>query len=155
MMERMVAWFRKNGVRFSLVAATVLSSSAYAGTGAWTSGGPYGGWVNAVAIDPTTPTTLYVGTAGGVTDSGRTFGVLKSTDSGGTWVAANTGLSIRSVYVLTIDPTSSSTLYAGTDDGLFRSVDSGGTWTEASTGLTNRVIWAVVVDPTKRRSQWR
>src|SRR5256885_12494843 len=36
------------------------------------------------SIDPTTPTTLYAGTYGGV---------FKSTDGGGSWSAANVGLS--------------------------------------------------------------
>ena len=64
-------------------------------------------------------------------------GVFKSTDSGGTWTAANTGLTSRSVYALAIDPTSPATLYAGTHGGgVFKSTDSGGTWAAANTGLT-------------------
>jgi len=40
--------------------------------------------VNILAIDPQTPTTLYVGTNGG--------GVFKSTDGGAHWSDMNTGL---------------------------------------------------------------
>ena len=69
---------------------------AYAGPGVWTSGGPYGGDILALAINPTTPATLYAGTSGG--------GVFKSTDSGGTWAAANTGLTNLSVFSLAINP---------------------------------------------------
>ena len=39
--------------------------------------------VYALAIDPTTPATLYAGTYGGV---------FKSTNGGGDWSAVNTGL---------------------------------------------------------------
>ncbi|MGB7210896.1 MAG: hypothetical protein WBD27_19735 [Pyrinomonadaceae bacterium] len=59
-----------------------LSNSTTATSAAWMTGGPYGGNVRALAIDPTTPAMLYAGT-----DSG----VFKSIDSGGTWFAANTG----------------------------------------------------------------
>ena len=86
--------------------------------------------VYALAIDPTTPATLYAGTKGG--------GVFRSTDSGGTWAAANTGLTNLDVYALAIDPTTPATLYAGTDGGgVFRSTNSGGTWAAENAGLTN------------------
>ncbi len=35
-----------------------------AGINVWTSHGPKGGNINALAIDPQTPTTLYAGTSG-------------------------------------------------------------------------------------------
>src|SRR5262245_29524082 len=49
----------------------------------WTSLGPAGVFVAALALDPLTPTTLYVGT------HGRVF---KSTDGGSSWNAFTTGL---------------------------------------------------------------
>ena len=39
--------------------------AASARIGIWNSHGPEGGFVQALAIDPTTPTTLYAGTFGG------------------------------------------------------------------------------------------
>ena len=51
-----------------------------AGTNIWTSHGPEGGNIFALAIDPKTPTTLYAGTYGG--------GVFKRLDGGGHWSAA-------------------------------------------------------------------
>ena len=77
-----------------------------AGTNVWTSNGPEGGNINALAIDPTTPTTLYAGTDGG--------GVFKSTNGGGNWGAVNTGLTATYVSALAIDPETPTTLYAGT-----------------------------------------
>ena len=82
---------------------------ARAGVNVWTSNGPYGGTVFALAIDPTTPSTLYAGTRGG--------GVFQSTNSGGSWSAVNTGLSNLSVSALAIDPSAPSRLYAGTWGG--------------------------------------
>src|SRR5262249_14410539 len=105
------------------------------------------GVVSAIVIDPTTPATLYAGTYGGA-------GVLKSTNAGGTWGAANTGLpGSRFVIALVIDSTPPTTLYAATpvalphalrvgaritDGGpditsIFRSTDGGGTWSAANT----------------------
>ena len=66
-----------------------------------------------LAINPLTPSTLYAGTWGG--------GVFRSTDSGATWTAVNTGLTNQSVYALAINPLTPSTLYAGTwGGGVFR-----------------------------------
>jgi hypothetical protein len=63
--------------------------------------------VQALAINPTTPTTLYAGTGDG--------GVFKSTDGGATWTANSTGLTNLDVQALAINPTMPTTLYAGTD----------------------------------------
>ena len=99
--------------------------------GGWTTGGPYGGTVHALAIDPTTPTTLYAGTY---------IGVFKSTDAGGTWVAASRGLTAESIRALAINPATPTTLYAGTHyEGVFKSTDAGGTWVAANTGLTAEI----------------
>ncbi len=79
------------------------STPVSAGINAWTSLGPEGGWIYALAIDPTTPNTLYAGTSGG--------GMFKSTNGGTIWSAVNTGLTNLNVYALAMDSTM---LYAGT-----------------------------------------
>jgi hypothetical protein len=65
--------------------------------------------VQALVIDPVTPTTLYAGTAGG--------GVYKSTDGGASWSALNNGLADIDVEALAIDPVTPSIIYAGTLGG--------------------------------------
>jgi hypothetical protein len=55
----------------------------------WTSNGPQGVWPNCFLVDPTNPSTLYLGTHGD--------GVFKSTDGGGTWVGASAGLNSNSM----------------------------------------------------------
>jgi photosystem II stability/assembly factor-like uncharacterized protein len=111
-----------------------------AGFNAWTSIGPEGGWIYALAVDPTTPTTLYAGTYGG--------GVFKSTDGGATWSAVNTGLTNKSVWALAIDPTAPNTLYAGTYGGVFKSTNGGASWSAVNSGLTNTAVFALAIDPT-------
>lgn len=102
--------------------------------------GPKDGGVLALAIDPLRPPTLYAGTNG--------YGVLKSTDSGGSWSPLNAGVTNLWVFALVINPASPSILYAGTDGhGVFRSPDSGGTWYVVNDGLTNHRIKALAIDP--------
>ena len=58
---------------------------------------------------------------------GRTGGgVFKSTDAGGSWTAMNTGLTYHFVGALAINPSTPTTLYAGTADGVFDIEQSGG-----------------------------
>jgi photosystem II stability/assembly factor-like uncharacterized protein len=100
----------------------------------------------ALAINPTTPATLYAGLSDSTTNAKG--GVFKSTDSGGTWVAANNGLASTSVVSLAINPATPTTLYAGTwDSGVFKSTDSGGTWTAINTGLTNLSVVVLAINP--------
>jgi photosystem II stability/assembly factor-like uncharacterized protein len=116
------AWIRL------LCAALLIASAttAQAGINVWTSHGPAGGGVTALAIDPVTPHTLYAGTGYG--------GVSKSTDAGTTWQVAT--LTDSRVIALAIDPITPSTLYAGTDNaGLFKSTDAGATWQAENAGL--------------------
>jgi ligand-binding sensor domain-containing protein len=83
----------------------LLIYSESLGQNGWMSCGPYGEFVNSIAIDPKTRGTLYVGTF---------EGVFKSTYGGRSWALANTGLTDPWVYFLAIDPTTLGTLYTGT-----------------------------------------
>jgi photosystem II stability/assembly factor-like uncharacterized protein len=89
------------------------------------------GSVQAVAINPQNPNTLYVGTA---PDHNGGGGVLKSTDGGMTWVG--TGLTMSNVHALAIDPQNPSIVYAGTDGGVFKTFDGGANWSAINSGLT-------------------
>ena len=126
----------------ALMGAAVLlttAHTAHAGINVWTSHGPPGGDVRALAIDPSTPSTLYAGTGRG--------GVFKSTDAGATWGAV--GLPGEDVGALAIDPSTPSTLYAGTGGGgLFKSTDAGATWGRANIGRPPaRFVTALAIDP--------
>ena len=108
-------------------AGTVPSSSACpeATFEEWSFLGPFGGAVQALAVDPTVSGTLYAGT---------NHGVFKSTDSGATWIDSN-GLLDPFVSSLAIDPLSSSTIYAGHSGGVLKSTDAGASWSPTNTGL--------------------
>jgi photosystem II stability/assembly factor-like uncharacterized protein len=97
-------------------------------------------------------TTYAATTTGDVNGLITNTGVFKSTDSGATWSAVNTGLSIPEyayVSALVIDPITPSTLYVGTNgSGVFRSTDSGATWSAVNTGLSTPFVFALALAPT-------
>ena len=109
---------------------------------------PRNPWVDTLAIDPVTPTTLYAG----ITREG----VFKSIDSGENWHEVNSGLphpgeesELFLIDFLAIDPLTPTTLYAGmTDDGLFKSTDGGENWRAVGTGLPDNISFTTfAIDP--------
>lgn len=91
--------------------------------------------LSSIAIDPHTPTTLYLGLGDSKEASfgGTGVGVIKSADGGETWSApvalrsssVETTRNSRVVSTLLVDPASPDVVLAGTDRGLFRSSDAG------------------------------
>ncbi|HMV84359.1 MAG TPA: hypothetical protein PLD20_10295 [Blastocatellia bacterium] len=118
--------------------------------------------VGSIAIDPTNPNIIYVGTGEGNRSSDTYYGlgVLKSTDGGATWTQFSGPTSNRdpfqpafvnaSMGQLVIDPTAPNTLFACTtfgstasaadgvqqaplgQVGLWKSTDGGATWRNAN-----------------------
>jgi photosystem II stability/assembly factor-like uncharacterized protein len=83
-------------------------------------------FVQKLTIDPSSPSTLYVGTL--------VTGVFKTTDGGVTWASINSGFpdTEMSVGALVIDPSNPATVYAGTTGfGVFKTTDGGQTWQPA------------------------
>jgi hypothetical protein len=111
--------------------------------------------VQAIAIDPSHPSTLYAGT---VTPLGvPSAGMFKSVDGGASWSAIDvglvdplTGISPVDVASIAIDPTSPSTLVVGTlFSEIFKSTDGGATWNPQTLGGANAgiVVTDVRYDP--------
>lgn len=115
-----------------------LATPLFAVTGTWSSLGPEGGPVFALASPPGSPQVIYAGVFGGA---------YKSVDGGATWSWAGRGLDLRSpVSSLVIDPLHPATLYAGQANGLFKSVNGGATW--KPTGLNaNLAILGLALNP--------
>jgi photosystem II stability/assembly factor-like uncharacterized protein len=117
----------------------------------------YSGRTLCVAIDPTSPNTLYIGTAHG--------GVWKSADGGQTWAPKSDYQTSLAIGALAIDPNNNLRVFAGTGEyagavgtyygsGVLRSVDGGNTWTEtAKTTFPNDAISRILFDPTDATSQ--
>ena len=90
----------------------------------------------AIAIDPITPSTLYVGTS---------QGAFESTNGGGNWSLVLPFW----VWTFAIDPATPSTLYAGTAGNfiLKRTTGTGLVWNTAASGLTAANYRSLVIDP--------
>lgn len=99
-----------------------------AGRNVWTSNGPGGGLIYALAIDPETPSTVY---AGGVA------GMFKTINGGASWTAINNGISgFLNTHIDCIARIlTPSTLYVGTNQGVYKSIDAGLSWFAINTGL--------------------
>jgi hypothetical protein len=70
----------------------------------------------------------------------------KSTNSGATWTPID-NLPFAFLQTVVADPTTPTTLYAGTSDrGIFKSTDAGVTWT-IDTGIAGNVIQVLAIDP--------
>src|SRR4029077_11385451 len=93
--------------------------------------------VNALAVDPKSPSTIYAGTANA--------GVFRSTDAAASWTAATNGLTPTLIHSLAIDPKTFSTIYAGTGAGLFKSTDGAASWTAVGGQPSN--FFALAIDP--------
>jgi photosystem II stability/assembly factor-like uncharacterized protein len=97
--------------------------------------------VFALALDPSSPRTVYTG--GDAADAGCFDNphAYKSTDAGNTW----TTLSIGGVDGFYVDPSSPETVYAVADT-LMKTTDGGMTWSSAGAGLP-QVIYSLAIDP--------
>ena len=108
------------------------------------SGGYSYGWC--IAVDPSNPSTIYVGGSGYTTTYEPK--VYKSTDGGSTWAEVYTATSGYYVYSLAVHPTNSNIVYAGTYlDGIYRTSNGGSSWTKVYTGYYNYRMATTPADP--------
>jgi len=100
--------------------------------------------VNALAIDPGAPSTVFAGTGAGV---------FKTTDGGANWKLKNGGLpDAPLVSDLAIDPKRPAVVYAAVGtSGLYKSANGGETWRPINLGLpAGQGVATLAIDP--RRS---
>lgn len=121
-------------VTVALLSVIVLCLAIHAEgvqTNSWTSSGPQGAVITAVAMSSDNK-ILYAGTRGG--------GIYRSANGGTTWSQINSGLTNTVINTLVIDPkdpTAANTVYAGTAAGIFRTTNSGTLWQDLGANLTN------------------
>ncbi|HSG38686.1 MAG TPA: hypothetical protein VLE27_03515, partial [Thermoanaerobaculia bacterium] len=119
---------------------------AFAAGGRWSTLGPDGGTVFALAVDPGDPRIVYAGTRGG-------GGVFKSYDAGETWEPASSGLPRDlggHVTALAVDPIRRTTLWAGTRGfGVWKSTDGGASWSRSllPAVFEAKNVFSLAVDP--------
>ncbi len=110
--------------------------------------------ITILVIDPRNPATLHAGTQRDVKFGRGGGGVFKTTDGGANWTQVSIGLADdpnggkASVISLAIDPTNSSTLYAGiSESGLYKSTDGGASWNRISDFRFGYFNQPLIVDP--------
>ena len=100
--------------------------------------------VRTLAIDPTTPLTVYAGTSSN--------GLFKSINGGGVWTASNNGMggsNPTNVNVIVIDPANPSTIYTGHGStpgagGINQSTNGATSWTPLTNGVPDVGVSAMV-----------
>ena len=144
----LLAMLAGGGVLAHGQAATTPGPETY-GSLTWRHIGPEGNRVSAVAGIPGDPLTYYAGSASG--------GIFKTTDAGINWTPIFDSQPVHSIGEITIAPSDSSIVWAGTGEscirshisvgeGIFKSVDAGRTWRRMGLDATGR-IGRIVVDP--------
>ncbi|MFD2908695.1 T9SS type A sorting domain-containing protein [Flavobacterium ardleyense] len=156
------AWREKTQVKASRNATMSLPVSnwepvgpfSHTNTGSWSSGQ---GRVNIVHVDPSNPSTVYIGSPAG--------GIWKSANNGSTWTPLTDNLPQIGVSGIAIDYSNSNVIYIATGDkdsgdtysvGVYKSIDGGVTW--AATGLMSGSnpsrMGDVVIHPTNNQILW-
>lgn len=113
----------------------------------WTSVGPDGGYISALAVSVQSNNVAYAGTF-----TGRVF---KTNDAGVTWFPVTNGLPLSPDAFLSsefglavaVDPNDDDVVYAGTSLGLFKSVDGGDSWFSSSSGMGGIVVHDISINP--------
>ncbi len=135
----------------ALLAWLAIPGGATAEVGSWTlAPGSEGARITAIAVDPVTPTTLYVAAEQRTAGQTTYFGLFKSVDGRANWVQS--GLARKKITDLEIDPATPTTVYAGTSrfagaSGVFKSTDAGQSWSAANDGLTSLLVSTLIIDP--------
>jgi photosystem II stability/assembly factor-like uncharacterized protein len=136
---------------FAVAKALKLNKKTRSTTTPWQIEGPYniGGRITCVAIDKTSPQTMYIGTPAG--------GIYKTTNAGTSWTHLFKNEVTLSIGSLAIDPNNNQVIYAGTGDnamssftylgrGIYKSTNGGATW--SNIGLENTgVITKILINP--------
>jgi IPT/TIG domain-containing protein/PKD domain-containing protein len=106
--------------------------------------------VGAIAVAPSSPGTIYLGTGEPVGSGIPGIGFLSSPNSGGTWTFPGTGVLATSFWKLSVNPGNALDVLAGTNSGGFRSTDGGAHWTPWTVPAANTTqqITDIVRDPT-------
>lgn len=131
---------RRSAITLALFVVLFTGSIARAeGTIAWTTtGGPAGGLVNALALAPNAPGTLYAGTNGGV---------YLTRDDGAHWQLVSKGLPDDPTITALAVSTDPNIVFAGTHNGIYRTRDAGASWAIADPRFADQFILSLLIDP--------
>lgn len=136
-MRRMLG--RINDIAFHPTNSSILYAGAASG-GLWVSSNKGTSWtsstdnlasfgVSAILVLPnTTGPTLLIGSGDRDANDAPGLGVYKSTDGGVTLTASNTGMGLKVINRLLLNPQNPNTILAATDGGIYISYNQGANW---------------------------
>jgi hypothetical protein len=141
-------------------------------TAAWGLAGPTNieGRITTIAVHPTNPQIVYIGTANG--------GVWKSTNFCASWTSVFDNQNTSSIGDIALDPANPNTIYCGTGEnnslrsyypgtGMYKSTDGGTTWSFIGLGGTysfgriavnptnTQIVYAAAIGSTRRKNNER
>ena len=104
------------------------------------SGFPEDAFLGSVALDPSNPEVMYLGTS---------RGVWRSRDGGVGWIRGTQGFVATRARAVVVHPNDPSIVYAGTDhSGFWKSTDTGRSWSERNQGHeAHQSVFDLVIDP--------
>jgi hypothetical protein len=105
-------------------------------------------YIASIAVDPSSPSTVYAGTAHPFTGS-NSERVFKSTDGGASWTQTSLDAGRFSMDFIAINPARPSQVVAGSSGvgGYLQSVDAGKSWNVISTSAACGGLNAIAFDP--------
>lgn len=103
--------------------------------------------ISAIAIHPSNPNIIYIGTGDGIApsySSSYSIGILKSKDGGQTW--DSTGMifglqQLQNITKILINPKNPNVLLASTGNGIWKSNDGGNSWSQSVPGDFNDLVF--------------
>lgn len=151
------AWVQKNNSKNARLALptsnwTPTGPFTHTNTGSWSSGQ---GRVNFICVDPSNPSTIYIGAPAG--------GLWKSTNNGSTWTVLTDNLPQIGVSGIAVDYSNPNTIYIATGDkdssdtnfaGVFKSTDGGTTWTNTGALSGTSLAGDLFIHPTNNQILW-
>ncbi|MBN1139134.1 MAG: IPT/TIG domain-containing protein [Anaerolineae bacterium] len=100
--------------------------------GVWTSGGPYGGYVDTVVAHPQISTTVYAIAAG--------VGLYRSTNGASSWQLVQPPA--EPMAAVALKPGTPGTMLAGNWEALYESLDGGSTWQQVFAASVSAIAYA-------------
>ena len=101
--------------------------------------------VFAFGIDPSAPSTVYVG---------RGNGLYKSTNGGASFRLSTNGMTNTVVQTIVVDATHPGTVYAGTWNGVYKSTNGGADWSNIGLDLPNHHVQTLALSPQNPNVIW-
>ena len=148
-----VSPFDSNTVVFGATDGNIYhTSSALSTDGStpWASSRPRSTMVSWVAFDPSNRGVVYATYSAYRNGNPNVSHVYKSVDDGATWTGidgiGSSALADIPILTIIVDPTNSSTLYAGSDSGIFITQDGGNTWAHDQSAFADAVVESLKLD---------